>query len=80
MLLDLGLPNTDGLAFCQRLRRHQLHQPLVLMLTARDGSAIKVAGFESLLMTTSSNHLIQWCCAGGFRPCCAGPIATSWPS
>jgi hypothetical protein len=33
-----------------------------------------------LLMTTSSNHLIQWCCAGGFRPCCAGPIATSWPS
>ena len=47
VLLDLGLPDADGLAFCQSLRRRRLHQPLVLMLTARDGSASKVAGFES---------------------------------
>jgi len=47
VLLDLGLPDADGLALCQSLRRRQRHQPLVLMLTARDGSASKVAGFES---------------------------------
>lgn len=47
VLLDLGLPDADGLALCQSLRRHQRHQPLVLILTARDGSASKVAGFES---------------------------------
>ena len=47
VLLDLGLPDADGLAVCQSLRRRQRHQPLVLMLTARDGSASKVAGYES---------------------------------
>lgn len=47
VLLDLGLPDADGLALCQGLRRRQVHQPLVLMLTARDGSASKVAGLES---------------------------------
>ncbi|NDC34811.1 MAG: DNA-binding response regulator [Synechococcaceae bacterium WB9_2_112] len=47
VLLDLGLPDTDGLALCQTLRRRRLHQPLVLMLTARDSSASKVAGLES---------------------------------
>lgn len=47
VLLDLGLPDADGLALCQRLRRTTLHQPLVLMLTARDSSASKVAGLES---------------------------------
>lgn len=47
VLLDLGLPDGDGLALCQTLRRWRLHQPLVLMLTARDGSASKVAGLES---------------------------------
>lgn len=47
VLLDLGLPDTDGLALCRSLRRRALHQPLVLMLTARDSSASKVAGLES---------------------------------
>jgi DNA-binding response OmpR family regulator len=47
VLLDLGLPDADGLTLCQSLRRRRLHQPLVLMLTARDGSASKVAGYES---------------------------------
>ena len=46
VLLDLGLPDRDGLALCRQLRRLPLHQPLVLMLTARDASADKVRGLE----------------------------------
>lgn len=47
LLLDLGLPDGDGLLLCQTLRHSRWHQPLVLMLTARDGSASTVAGLES---------------------------------
>jgi DNA-binding response OmpR family regulator len=46
VLLDLGLPGCDGLAVCRELRRRPGHQPLVLMLTARDGTADKVHGLE----------------------------------
>lgn len=46
VLLDLGLPDRDGLAVCRSLRRSPGHQPLVLMLTARDARADKVRGFE----------------------------------
>jgi DNA-binding response OmpR family regulator len=46
VLLDLGLPDRDGLALCRQLRRLPRHQPLVLMLTARDGRADKMRGFE----------------------------------
>ena len=46
VLLDLGLPDRDGLSLCRQLRRLPRHQPLVLMLTARDGRAEKVRGFE----------------------------------
>lgn len=45
VLLDLGLPDTDGHAVCRRLRQARRHQPLVLMLTARDGRADKLQGF-----------------------------------
>lgn len=46
VMLDLGLPGCDGLEVCRRLRQRQGHQPLVLMLTARDASADKVIGFD----------------------------------
>lgn len=46
VLLDLGLPDRDGLSLCHQLRRAE-HPPLVLMLTARDGRGDKVRGFEA---------------------------------
>jgi DNA-binding response OmpR family regulator len=46
VLLDLGLPGCDGLAVCRELRSRPGHQPLVLMLTARDATADKVHGLE----------------------------------
>ena len=46
LLLDVGLPGCDGLEVCRRLRARDGDQPLVLMLTARDGSANKVHGLE----------------------------------
>ncbi len=46
VLLDLGLPDRDGLSLCRQLRCLSRHQPLVLMLTARDGRSDKVRGFE----------------------------------
>ena len=47
VLLAVALPGCDGLAVCQELRRRPGHQPLVLMLTARDGSADKVRGLDA---------------------------------
>ena len=47
VLLDLGLPDGDGLAVCRQLRRLGSHQPMVLMLTARDSARHNVEGFDS---------------------------------
>lgn len=46
VLLDLGLPGLDGLELCRRLRQRAGHQPLVLMLTARDASGDRVRGLD----------------------------------
>lgn len=46
ILLDLNLPKIDGLEVCQRLRQHKHHQPLILMLTARDTSHDSVVGLQ----------------------------------
>lgn len=46
VLLDLNLPGCDGMEVCRSLRRRPGHQPLVLMLTARDGTDDKVRGLE----------------------------------
>ena len=46
ILLDWMLPKLDGIHFCQRLRQHGLHMP-VLLLTAKDTSTDKVIGLDA---------------------------------
>jgi len=47
IVLDLMLPGMDGLTLCRELRATQTTQPPILMLTAKDLLADKVAGFEA---------------------------------
>jgi len=47
VLLDLNLPDTDGLDLCQTLRATANIQLPVLMLTARDGYQNKADGFAA---------------------------------
>jgi two-component system, OmpR family, response regulator len=46
IVLDLRLPDTDGMAVCERLRRAGCWAP-VLMLTARDALVDRVAGLDA---------------------------------
>jgi DNA-binding response OmpR family regulator len=46
MLMDITLPQIDGLTLCRRLRSRGVASP-VLMLTARDTSSDKVAGLDA---------------------------------
>ena len=46
MVLDLGLPGTDGLVWLQRWRERGLTLP-VLILTARDGVDERIAGLDT---------------------------------
>jgi len=47
ILLDLGLPNMDGLLLCRKLRKELLIDKPILMLTARDTLSDKLSGFDS---------------------------------
>lgn len=44
MLLDVGLPDLDGVSLCRRVRTK--HRLPIIMLTARDGASDKVIGLE----------------------------------
>ncbi|WP_312291227.1 response regulator transcription factor [Stutzerimonas nitrititolerans] len=46
LILDLGLPDEDGLHFLQRLRRRGIDLP-VLILTARDAVTERVSGLQA---------------------------------
>jgi two-component system response regulator MprA len=46
IVMDIGLPDSDGRDVCLALQAHGVSAP-VLLLTARDGVHDKVAGFES---------------------------------
>lgn len=46
VILDLGLPDGDGITLCRRSREGDVRVP-VLMLTARDGLNDKVAGLDA---------------------------------
>lgn len=44
MLLDIGLPDIDGVSLCRRIRTK--HNLPIIMLTARDTSSDKIIGLE----------------------------------
>ncbi|WP_299771963.1 response regulator transcription factor [uncultured Pseudoteredinibacter sp.] len=45
ILLDLNLPDIDGLQVCEQIKQQAVVIPAILMLTARDSYADKAAGF-----------------------------------
>ncbi len=46
ILLDVGLPDGDGIQLCQRLRSEGFDQP-ILLLTAHDSREIKIRGLDA---------------------------------
>ncbi|MEC9486580.1 MAG: response regulator transcription factor [Prosthecochloris sp.] len=47
LLLDIMLPGMDGFEVCRKIRQHQLHKELpIVMLTAKGEEIDKVLGFE----------------------------------
>jgi two-component system, OmpR family, response regulator len=46
LVIDIGLPDSDGRDVCQALRSRGVHSP-VLFLTARDALTDRLAGFEA---------------------------------
>jgi len=46
-VLDIGLPNLDGVTVCKRLRGREGRGPAILFLTARDSVEDRVAGLDA---------------------------------
>src|SRR5215210_1034860 len=51
VILDIGLPGADGLAFCRQLKRAAEDSPIVILLTGAEngGSEAKAAGADAIL-------------------------------
>ena len=78
MVLDLGLPDEDGLKLLQQLRQQGLEIP-VLILTARDSVTDRVDGLQAGPTTTCSSHLTCASWLPACTPCCAGRRAQCQP-
>ena len=61
MVLDLGLPDGDGLSVLREIRRGEDPLP-VLVLTARGGLQDRVSGCAAVPMTISSSRLRSKSC------------------
>lgn len=71
IVLDLGLPDEDGLHFLSRMRREKMTQP-VLILTARDTLEDRISGLD----TGADDYLVKPLpprnSMRAFAPCSAG--------
>ena len=71
VVLDLMLPNVDGLELCRRIRARDSYT-LVLMLTAKTSEVDRVLGaWRWARMITLLNLLVCGNCRPGLKPCCA---------
>jgi DNA-binding response OmpR family regulator len=55
IVLDLGLPDADGMALCRRLRENGT-TAAILILTARSGVPSRIAGLDS----GADDYLTHW--------------------
>ena len=74
VVLDVGLPDIDGLEVCRLLRREGNRVP-VLMLTARDAVTTGSTGSTPAPTTTSSSRSTSTSSRPGCARCCAAPAA-----
>ena len=70
MVLDLMMPNEDGLAICRRLRAKGEMMPII-MLTAKGDEVDRIVGLE--MGARLSAQAVQSARAGGAHPGCVAP-------
>ncbi|STT17413.1 DNA-binding transcriptional regulator PhoP [Klebsiella pneumoniae] len=75
-IVDLGLPDEDGLSLIRRWRSHDVSLP-VLVLTAREGWQDKVEVLSAGRMITSPSLSILKRLPPACRRCCA--VTAVWP-
>ena len=76
LLLDVSMPNADGLSVCRRLRAQGDDTP-VLMLTARHEVHDRVAGLDAGADDYVVKPFASTNSSPGFEPACAAPPPTT---